>query len=75
MFERRVAQYFVSKIDGAWFVVLNGERHGPYDSHEAALLGAIEGSRHTPASQVMVEDEEGVWRAVWEYRIDRVTRG
>ncbi|MEO6582356.1 MAG: DUF2188 domain-containing protein [Sphingomicrobium sp.] len=63
-------EYIVTELQGRWFVLLQGQRHGPYGSQSAAIEDAIRGAQSVPDSQVLVQTPDDQQRAEWTYGID-----
>ena len=63
-------QYIVAKHEGRWFVMLQGNRHGPYATRQAAIEDAVRGAQTVPGSQVLVQTGENQVQAEWTYGID-----
>jgi predicted metalloprotease len=60
----------VTKVQGRWFVMLQGTRHGPYPSQRAAIEDAIRGAQTVPNSQVLVQTADNQVRAEWTHGSD-----
>ncbi|RUT32961.1 hypothetical protein EMQ25_07480 [Arsenicitalea aurantiaca] len=64
------ALYIVLQSRGQWWIDLEGRAFGPFANREAARREAIDLAKflsHTGrSSEVMVPDEEGAYRLVWE---------
>ena len=63
-------QYIVTKYQGRWFVMLRGNRHGPYPSQQAAIEDAVRGAQAVPGSEVLVQTEDSLTRAEWTHGAD-----
>ncbi len=63
-------QYIVTEIQGRWFVMLQGKRHGPYANQRAAIEDAIRGAQTVPGAQVLVQTADGQMRTEWTHGID-----
>ncbi len=63
-------QYIVTELQGLWFVILQGKRHGPYNSQRAAIDDSVRGAQTVPGSEVLVKTGESQVRAVWTYGTD-----
>ncbi|MEO7365908.1 MAG: hypothetical protein ABIW03_06275 [Sphingomicrobium sp.] len=60
----------MTQIDGRWFVMLQGQRHGPYGSQAAALEDAIRGAQLVTNSQVLIKTADDQPRVKWTHGID-----
>ena len=58
-------QYLVTVYRGLWFVILQGRRHGPYPSQQAAIDEAVRGAQTVPGSEVLVKSGDDQVRTVW----------
>jgi predicted metalloprotease len=63
-------EYVVTAFQDRWFVVLQGKRHGPYESQRAAIEDAIRGAQTVPNSQVLVETAGDAPRTEWTHGSD-----
>ena len=63
-------QYIVAEVEGRWYVMLQGRRHGPYAGRSAAVEDAIRGAQTVPNSQVLVQSAGGQLRVEWTHGTD-----
>lgn len=63
-------QYIVTEDQGRWFVMLQGQRHGPYASQRTAIEDAIRGAQTVPNSQVLVRTADDELHVEWTYGCD-----
>lgn len=72
--EKRRIQYFVMLQEGVWKVRRDGKFYGPYEGREAAVACAVDAAqtsgRNDRAAQVLIEGEDGEFRAEWTYGDD-----
>jgi hypothetical protein len=65
-------QYIVTEYQGRWFVLLHGNRHGPYANQQAAIEDAVRGAQSVPGSEVLVQTRDNQIRAEWTHGADPV---
>lgn len=65
-------QYIVTEHQGRWFVMLQGKRHGPYATQQAAIEDAVRGAQTVPGSEVLVQTGDNQLRAEWAQGRDPV---
>ena len=58
-------QYLVTEYQGLWFVLLQGKRHGPYPSQQAAVDDAVRGAKTVPGAEVLLQVNDNQARMVW----------
>ena len=63
-------QYIVTEIQNRWYVILQGQRHGPYASQQAAIEDAVRGAQTVPNSQVLVQTADDQLSTEWTHGSD-----